>query len=40
MQGSCSFIYIFIYIYIFYIIYSMLRYKKLHEALAMAKTKP
>jgi len=28
------------YFFIFYIIYSLLRFKKSHEALAMAKTKP
>jgi len=33
-------LFFFIFIFIFYIIYSLLRYKKSHGALAMAKTKP
>jgi len=35
MEGSFFFFFFF-----FYIIYSLLRYKKSHGALAMAKTKP
>ena len=35
--GGFFYFYLFIY---FYIIYSLLRYKKSHGALAMAKTKP
>jgi len=35
-----SFLFLFLLFFIFYIIYSLLRYKKSHGALAMAKTKP
>jgi len=35
IAGSCFLFFLF-----FYIIYSFLMYKKSHEALAMAKTKP
>jgi len=31
---------VFFFLFFFYIIYSLLRYKKSHGALAMAKTKP
>ena len=34
------FFFLFSFFYFFYIIYSLLRYKKSHGALAMAKTKP
>jgi len=36
-RGLFSF---FLFFFIFYIIYSLLRYKKSHGALVMAKTKP
>jgi len=40
-EGLEGFFFILFYFYfIFYIIYSLLRYKKSHGALAMAKTKP
>jgi len=39
-QGKRVFFYIYLFIFIFYIIYSLLRYKKLHRALAMVKAKP
>jgi len=32
--------FLFLFLFIFYIIYSLLRYKKSHGALAMEKTKP
>ena len=39
MEGSFFFLFFFFF-FVFYIIYSLLRYKKSHGALAMAKTKP
>jgi len=38
--GGVFFFFIFFFFFFFYIIYSLLRYKKSHGALAMAKTKP
>jgi len=38
--GGVFFFFFFLFFFFFYIIYSLLRYKKSHGALAMAKTKP
>ena len=42
MQGNRGlfFLFFFSFFFFFYIIYSLLRYKKSHGALAMGKTKP
>ena len=39
-MSSAGGVFFFFFFFFFYIIYSLLRYKKSHGALAMAKTKP